>query len=183
MKSLNIRYQGDIAGEDTNPVKVAVLAGLLERLIEERVNFVNADIIARNRGLRVTEQKDTVCEHYTNMVVVELVTQSGTTVVAGSSFQGMTHLTRVNNYWLEIEPTGNYMIFTEHKDRPGMIGAMGTILGDYDINISQMAVSRGIQRGGGAMMVLCLDDVMPDECYRQISSIPDMYRISLVKLG
>jgi hypothetical protein len=64
-----------------------------------------------------------------------------------------------------------------------MIGAMGTILGDYDINISQMAVSRGIKRGGGAMMVLCLDDVIPDECYQKISSIPDMYRISLVKLA
>jgi len=75
------------------------------------------------------------------------------------------------------------MIFTEHKDRPGMIGTMGTMLGDYDINISQMAVSRGIKRGGGAMMVLCLDDVIPDECYQKVVSIPDMYRVSLVKLA
>jgi len=183
LKSLNIRYQGDIAGEDTSPIKVAVLAGLLETMIDERVNFVNADIIARNRGLRVTEQKDTVSENYTNMIVLELVTESGTTLVAGSSFEGMTHLTRVNNYWLEIEPTGKYMIFTEHKDRPGMIGLMGTILGDYDVNISQMAVSRGIKRGGGAMMVLCLDDFISDEGYQKIASIPDMYRVLLVKLS
>ncbi|MFO8144102.1 MAG: phosphoglycerate dehydrogenase [Dehalococcoidales bacterium] len=183
LKSITIRYQGDIAGEDTNPIKVAVLTGLLESLTEEKVNIVNADIIARGRGLRVSEEKDTTCENYANMLTVELETRDGSTVVAGSSLRGRTHLVRVNDYWLEIEPTGYYMLFTEHEDRPGMIGAMGTIVGDADVNISQMQVSRGIRRGGEAMMVLCLDDPVPEECYRRILAIPHMYRALIVKLS
>jgi len=182
-KSLTIRYQGDIAREDTHPIKVAILAGLLEALTEERVNMVNADIIASSRGLRVSEEKDTTCENYANMVTVEVETKSGSTLVAGSSMRGRTHLTRVNDYWLEIEPSGDYMLFTEHEDRPGMIGVMGTIIGNADVNISQMQVSRGIQRGGGAMMVLCLDDPVPAACYQEILAIPHMHRALIVKLA
>jgi len=183
LKSLTIRYQGDIAKEDTNPIKAAVLAGLLETLTEERVNMVNADIIASSRGLRVTEQKDSTCENYANIVTVEVNTKSGSTLVAGSSLRGKPHLIRVNDYWLEIEPSGSYMLFTEHKDCPGMIGAVGTIIGNADINISQMQVSRGVQRGGGAMMVLCLDEPLTTECYQQILAIPDMYRALIVRLA
>ncbi|HUU64587.1 MAG TPA: phosphoglycerate dehydrogenase [Dehalococcoidales bacterium] len=182
-ESLTIRYQGDIAKEDTNPIKVAVLAGLLETLTEERVNMVNADIIASSRGLSVTEQKESTCENYANMVTVEVNTKSGSTLVAGSSLRGKTHLTRVDDYWLEIEPLGSYMLFTEHKDRPGMIGAVGTIIGNADINISQMQVSRGVHRGGGAMMVICLDESLSEEYYKQILAIPDMYKVLTVKLA
>jgi D-3-phosphoglycerate dehydrogenase len=181
-ESLFIRYQGDIAKEDTKPIKVAVLAGLLEGLTDERVNVVNADIIASRRGLYVTEQKESTCENYANMVTVEVNTKSGSTLVAGSSLRGKTHLVKVNDYWLEIEPTGGYMVFTEHKDRPGMIGAVGTSVGNADVNISQMQVSRGVHRGGKAMMALCLDEPLPEGCYKQMLAIPDMYKVLIVKL-
>jgi D-3-phosphoglycerate dehydrogenase len=181
-RSINIRYQGDIATQDTYPIKVAVLAGLLETLTEERVNIVNADMIARSRGLSVTEEKYAVCENYANMVSVLVVTTTGSTLVSGSALRGKTHLTQVNDYWLEIEPTGNYMLFTEHKDRPGMIGILGTLIGNADVNISQMQVSRGVQRGGGAMMAICLDEPLPPETYEEIRNISDMYRALLVKL-
>ncbi len=181
--SLAIRYQGDIAREDTNPIKVAVLAGLLDSLTEERVNMVNADIIADSRGLSVTEQKEPTCENYANMLTVEVNTTAGKTLVSGASLRGRTHLTRMGDYWLEIEPVGSYMLFTEHMDRPGVIGEVGTIIGNADINISQMQVSREAHRGGGAMMVLCLDDPITEECYKQLRSIPDMYKVLIVKLN
>ena len=183
LESLTIRYEGDIAKEDTNPIKVAVLAGLLEILSEERVNMVNADMIASSRGLRLTEHKDSICENYANMVTMEIHTKSGNTLVAGSSWQGRTRLTRVNDYWLEIEPSDSYMLFTEHSDRPGMIGKVGTILGNADVNISQMRVNRGVHRGGGAMMALCLDEPLPPQCYQQILAIPDIHKVLVVKLA
>lgn len=183
LESLSILYQGDIAKEDTNPIKIAVLTGLLESLTEERVNMVNANIIANSRGLKVAEQKESFCENHANMVTVELRTTSRSTLVAGSSLRGKTHLIRVNDFWLEIEPTGSYMVFTEHMDRPGMIGTVGTIIGNADINISQMQVSRGVQRGGGAMMVLCLDEALTEECRKQIIAIPNMNRVYVVKLS
>ena len=182
-ESLTIRYQGDIARESTDPIKVAVLSGLLEMTADERVNIVNADMVAGSRGLRITEQKDSTCENYTNMLTVEVKTKFGSTLVTGSSVRGKTYLTRVNDYWLEIEPSDSYMLFTEHKDRPGMIGAVGTIIGDAGINISQMQVCLGLQRGGKAMMALCLDEPLPTECYQQILAIPDMYRALIVNLA
>ncbi|MFC1915331.1 phosphoglycerate dehydrogenase [Chloroflexota bacterium] len=182
-ESLTIRYQGDIAKEDDNPIKVAVLAGLLDSLTEERVNVVNADIIASSRGLSVTEQKESTCENYANMVTVEVNTKSGSTLVAGSSMRGKTHLTRMGNYWFEIEPSGSYMLFSEHKDHPGVIGAVGTIIGNADVNINQMQVSRGVQRGGKAMMVLCLDEPLPEECHQQILALPDIHTVFIVKLA
>jgi len=183
LKSLTIRYQGVISEEDTHPIRVAVLTGLLETLTEERINMVNADIIASSRGLKVIEQKDSTCENYANMLTVEVDTKSGKTLVAGSALRGKTHLTRVNDYWLEIEPSGSCMLFTEHKDRPGMIGAVGIIVGNAGINISQMQVSRGVQRGGEAMMALCLDEPLPTECYQQILAIPDMYKVHIARLA
>ena len=182
-ESLTIRYQGDIAKENTDLIKVAVLSGLLEMTTEERVNIVNADITARNRGLNVTEQKDSTCENYTNMLTVEVNTKEATTLVAASALRGKTYLTRVNDYWLEIEPSDSYMLFTEHKDRPGMIGKVGTIIGDAGINISQMQVSLGLQRGGKAMMALCLNEPLPTECYQRILAIPDMYKARIGKLS
>lgn len=183
LKSMTIRYQGDITKENTDPIKVAVLSGLLETLTDERINIVNVDIVAESRGLRITEEKDSTCENYASMLTVELDTTSGRTLVAGSSLRGRPHLTKVNNYWLEIEPSDCYMLFTEHKDRPGMIGAVGTIIGNAGINISQMQVSRGVQRGGKAMMALCLDEPLTTECHHQILSIHDMHKAVIVNLA
>jgi D-3-phosphoglycerate dehydrogenase len=183
LRSISIVYQGEIAREDTIPIRIAVLAGLLGILTEERVNMVNADKIASDRGLKISEQKDINCDNYANLVILTLETESGNTVVAGSSIRGEVHLIKVNEYWLEIEPKGNYMLFTEHKDQPGMIGAVGTIIGNASINISQMQVSRGVKRGGNAMMVLCLDNHMTEECYHQILSIPHMKKALLVEFA
>jgi len=185
LKSLTISYQGDIAKEDTNPIKAAVLSGLLEMMTDERVNIVNADIIATSRGLRVTEQKDTTCENYANMVMVEATTTSGSILVGGSSLRGRTYLTRVDDYWLEIEPTGNYMllVFARHKDRPGIMGRIGTIIGDAGININQVQVSQNTQHSSRAMMVLCLGQPLPAESYQQIQAMPDIRKALIVKLA
>ena len=182
-ESLTIRYQGDIIEGETDPVKVAVLSGLLGMMTEERVNMVNADIMASSRGIRVTEEKDSACENYASMVTVEVNTTCAKTLVSGSSLRGKTYLTRVDDYCLEIGPSTSYMLFTEHKDRPGMIGAVGTIIGSAGFNISQMQVSLGLQHGDRAMMALCLDEPLTTECYRQILAIPDMYRALIVKLA
>ncbi len=182
-KSIAIRYQGDISKLDTDPIKAAVLSGLLGSLTEERVNIVNMDIVAASRGLRITEERDPTCENYSNMLTVEIDSNFGRVVVAGSSLRGTVYLVRVDDFWLEIEPSGSYMLFTEHKDRPGVIGAVGSIMGNAGINISQMQVSRGVHRGGKAMMVVCLDDPITSEAHQRILAIPDMYKVHIVKLA
>lgn len=179
--SLTIRYEGEIANYDTTPLKAAVLSGLLELISDERVNVVNANMIASSRGLKIAEQRESSCENYGNLVTVEVHTTTGVTAVAGTAMRGETHIVRVNEYWIEMVPTGGYLLFTIHKDRPGVVGAVGTILGNANVNISDMRVSRE-KPGGKAMMILGVDDAIPGEQHRQILTLPDMYAAKVVKL-
>ncbi len=181
MNAIQIKYEGEISDYDTNILKAAVLGGLLEGISEERVNLVNANIIAARRGLTVVEQSEVTCENYASLITVEATTSAGVTIVAGTVIHGESHIVRVSDYWLDIVPTGGYFLFSDHRDRPGLIGAVGKITGDADINISTMHLSR-LKPRGQALMILALDEPLPDEQQQQILSLPDVYTARLVKL-
>ncbi len=158
-----------------------MLGGLLESISEERVNLVNANIIAASRGLKIMEQKETQCQNYANLLTVQLHTSAGVTTIAGTSMRGQVNIVQINEFWIEFVPSGAYLLVTSHKDRPGMVGAVGTLLGNARVNISNMQVSRD-HPGGNAMMALCLDNTLDGETHRQIMAIPDMYSAKVVKL-
>ena len=181
MNAIQIKYDGEISNYDTNALKSAVLGGLLEEISEERVNLVNANIVAAQRGLAVVEQKEATCENYASLITVEVTTSTGVTTVAGTVMRGESHIVRVNDYWIDIVPTGGYFLFSDHRDRPGLIGAVGKITGDADINISAMHLGR-LKPRGQALMILALDEPLPEEQRQQILSIPDIYSAKLVKL-
>jgi D-3-phosphoglycerate dehydrogenase len=88
---------------------------------------------------------------------------------------------RVNDYWIDIVPTGGYFLFSDHLDRPGMIGAVGKITGDANINISYMHLGR-LKPRGSALMILALDEALPEAQQRKILAIPDVYNVKLVKM-
>ncbi len=180
--SIRIRYEGDIANYDTNALKAAVLGGLLEGISEERVNLVNCNLVAARRGLTVVEEKEATCENYASLLTVEMATSTGIFTVAGTVMHGESHIVRVNDYWLDIVPTpGSYFLFSDHRDRPGFIGAVGKITGDADINISSMHLGR-LKPRGQALLVLTLDEPLPEERQQQILAIPDVYTVKLVEL-
>jgi D-3-phosphoglycerate dehydrogenase len=181
LNTIQIKYEGEISNYDTNALKAAALGGLLEEVSEERINLVNASIIAAKRGLAVVEQKEAACENYASLITVEATTSAGATTVAGTAMRGEPHIVRINNYWIDIIPTGGYFLFSDHRDRPGLIGAVGKIAGDVDINISSMHVSR-LKLRGQALMILALDEPLPDEQLQQILSIPDVSTAKLVRL-
>ncbi|MDP3879975.1 MAG: phosphoglycerate dehydrogenase [Dehalococcoidales bacterium] len=179
--SILIKYEGEIAGYDTNALKAAVLGGVLQEISEERVTLVNANLIAARRGLTVAEQKDLTCKNYTSLVTVEASTSVGTTTVAATVMRGETQIVRVNEFWIDIVPTGGYFLFSAHLDRPGFIGAVGKITGDANINISFMHLGR-LKPRGKALMILALDEPLPEEQQRQILSIPGADTVKLVRL-
>ena len=181
ISSIDIGYEGEIANYDTSALKAAAIGGLLERISEERVNLVNASIIAQSRGLKVTEHKNPVCENYPSLLTIEVTTSAGVTTVAGTVMRGELHIVRVNNYWIDLVPKGEYFLFSDHRDRPGLIGAVGTITGNADINISFMQLSR-LEPRGPALMVLALDEPLNEEQRQKILSLPDVYTAKIVKL-
>ncbi|MFC1918864.1 phosphoglycerate dehydrogenase [Chloroflexota bacterium] len=181
MSSLQIKYEGEISDYDTNALKVTVLGSLLEEISEERVTLVNANIVAARRGLNVVEQKEATCENYTSLITAEVTTSTGTTTVATTVIRGETHIVRVNNYWIDIFPSEGYFLFSDHLDRPGLLGAVGRITGDANINISFMHVGR-LKLRGQALMILLLDEALSEEQRQKILTIPDVYTANAVKL-
>ena len=153
---MQITYAGEISGYDTAILKAAAIGGLLGSSSEERINLINAGVIAAKRGIKVVEQKESKCENYSSLLTLTLATSSGTLTVSGTTMRGTVHAVRVNDYWIDIVPTGGYFLFSDHRDRPGLVGAVGTITGNADINISSMQLGR-LQARGRALMILALD--------------------------
>ena len=181
MNAIEIRYEGEIANYATNALKAAVLGGLLEEISEERVNLVNANLVATRRGLAVIEQKEVTCENYASLITVSATTSAGVTTIAGTVMRRESHIVRVNNYWISIVPAEGYFLFLDHLERPGLMGAVGKITGDAGINISSMNVSR-LKPKGQALAILALDEPLPEEQRQQILSIPGIYTAKLVNL-
>ncbi len=181
LQTINLRYEGEIAGYDTNILKAACLVGLLGPISEERVNLVNANLIASQRELRITEQKGTAVELYGSLVTVEMETSQEKTIISATHVRGQTHIVRVNDYWIDIVAAGGYMLFTDHQDRPGMIGAVGTITGKHDINIGFMEVGR-MEARGRAIMILGLDDNLPEPVVAEIKALPNVLKTWVIQL-
>ncbi|MBI2909771.1 MAG: phosphoglycerate dehydrogenase [Chloroflexi bacterium] len=180
VSTIVIRYEGEIANYDTAVLKAAVIGALLAPISEERVNLINASLIAASRGLKVTEQKGPAGENYANLITVEIGASKGTATVGGTHLRGEVHIVRVNEYWMDLMPTGGYWLFIDHRDRPGLIGSVGMVTGKADINISSMQVSR-LKPRGQALMVLGLDEPVNNEQIEGILAIPDVYKAKVVK--
>ncbi len=179
--TISLRYEGEIAGHDTEALKAAAIGGFLESTVEERVNLVNASHIAQRRGLKIVEQKSTTCENYSSLITLEVETSAGKTLIAGTTLRGEPHVVRVGDYWMDFVPSPGYWLFSDHLDRPGLIGAVGLVTGEVDINISSMYVAR-LKPRGPALMVLRLDEPLPEEGKRKILAIPNIYTVKVVKL-
>ena len=178
---VTITYEGEIAQHDTTLLKSAALAGALTPVTSEQVNLINAPVLARQRGLRVTEQKLSSTPEYASLITVTLTTSSGEFTLAGTSLRNEPHIVKVNDYWLDLAPSAPYMLFVDNRDQPGSIGAVGTIAGRHNINISFMEVGRLSVRGQ-AMMVLGLDDPIPPPVMEEIRALSHIQDARLVKL-
>jgi D-3-phosphoglycerate dehydrogenase len=181
LSTIVIRYEGDIANYDASALKATIIGRLIESITDERVNMVNANYIAQSRGLEIVELKVAKCENYANLIAVDVSTDKGTTKVAGTLMRGQTHIVRVNQYWIDIVPTGGYWLFSDHRDRPGIIGAVGMITGKTDINISSMQLGR-LEPRGQALMILSLDRQVDEEVRQQLLAIPGIQTAKVVKL-
>ena len=138
-------------------------------------------MIARGRGLNMVERKTSQVANYSNLVTIELKTDRSYHTVAGSLMFGEPHLVRVDKYWLDVALSGGQMLFSYHRDRPGMIGHVGTVLGSADVNISFMAVGRLAPRGE-ALMAIGVDEPVPSGVVEKLLSVPDIYAVQAISI-
>jgi D-3-phosphoglycerate dehydrogenase / 2-oxoglutarate reductase len=179
--TLNIRLQGDLASLDSKPIVVGALKGLLSEALRERVNYVNASIEAKERGIRVIETKDATIKDYSGSLYLEAQGSKGKHSVSGSLLgNGEIRIADLDEFPINIPPS-NYMLFTLHRDMPGIIGKIGSLLGSYNVNIASMQVGRKIVRGD-AIMALSLDDPLPESILTEVvklDGIRDAYTVKL----
>jgi len=181
-ESLEIFFHGDIAKYDTAVLRASVISGFMERSSEERVSIVNATLVAQRRGIEVTELKNEgVEEFYGNLITIEAKSSEGSSLISGALINGQVHIVKLGSHLVDIVPSGKPWIMINHTDRPGMIGHIGTVTGENDINIASMQVSREDARGP-ALTVLGLDQEVNPEQLESIINIDDVNRVRVAHI-
>ncbi len=178
---VTLRYQGEIANHNTAILKAAALVGLLSPVSGEAVNMINAPVLAQQRGLQITEQTSADGREYASLISATLHTTGDDLTIVGTSLRDEPHLVRVNDYWMDVAPSTPYLLFVDNQDQPGTIGAVGTIAGRRNINISFMEVGRIAPRGQ-AMMVLGVDDPISAEALAEIMALPQIDNARVVAM-
>ncbi|MBI4790563.1 MAG: phosphoglycerate dehydrogenase [Chloroflexi bacterium] len=175
LDAIEIEYAGTLADEETAVLTAAVIKGLLEPIHEDRVNLVNAQLVAQMHGLRVSERKTHGAARFENLISVR-----GARRVTGTVLQNQPHIVHLDGYWVDFVPEG-YLLLMRHRDRPGMIGRVGTSLGNADVNIASMQVARDAPRGE-AIMILNLDDPVPDPVFEKLREESDIEWVKVLQL-
>ena len=178
--TLNINYSGKVNEVDTTAITRAVLKGFLQSAGGSDVNEVNAPVFAESLGLKVTETRLSAVGDYTDLLELSAVADGKTVSVGGAFFGATPRIVSVNSRPVEARPHGVVLVL-ENTDRPGMVGRIGTLLGNHAVNIATMSLSRN-QEGGTALTVLNLDTRPTDEVLKQICANDDIHSAQVIEL-
>lgn len=181
LKEVEVDYSGEIANHDLTPLKAAIIGGLLAPITEEHVNVVNVDIIAERRGLVLRQVQSASHDMYANLITVRLRGGGHDTVVAGTTTHDGPHIVDIDDFWVDVPPSEGYLLLCENYDRPGMVGAVGTLMGQWGVNISFMNVGRH-EKSGTALMVLALDDALTAEQIEKVREVPGIIGVRQARL-
>jgi D-3-phosphoglycerate dehydrogenase len=171
MNKVTFTYEGNIAEYCTTPITVCGLAALLNRKVEQDVNMVNANLVAENMGIAVEEVKLSEPGSFSNMVTITIEGPNEKRVVSGTHFEGTPRIVQLRDYQVDFVPEEHMLLIT-YQDRPGMIGKIGMIMGQHEINIAAMNLGRR-EKKGEAMVILSLDSPVPSSVVEEIRKATD----------
>lgn len=170
LKEVEIEFNGDFQGLDMSPVTSALIKGLLSPILKDDVNFINALIIAGERGIKISESTNPESKEYMNLVSVKAVTDMGTNSVAGTIFgKRDSRVVRINTFRLEMVLKG-HLALIYNIDKPGSIGQIGTVLGKHNVNIARMQVGQE-EKGDRNIIFLCTDSAIPDNVLEELRGL------------
>jgi D-3-phosphoglycerate dehydrogenase len=171
LSELEVRLQGDFAQHPAQPLVVAALKGVLSTALGDSINFVNASLEAKERGIHVLEVKDDASRDFAGgSLMLTARSPRGSHSVTGAVFaDGELRVVTIDEFPVNVAPS-RHMLFTRHRDMPGIIGHLGSLLGQHNVNIASMQVGRRIVRGD-AVMVLSLDDPLPPSLLSDVHAI------------
>lgn len=181
IRKATLTYRGELANRKTRLLTAAFTAGLLEFRLSAGVNLVNAELLARERGIEIAESANPRKGDFASLMQAEVETEQGTSIAAGTLFGDQyVRLVQLGPYRLEGYLDGVLLVFT-HRDVPGMIGFIGTIFGTHGVNIAQMTVGRQAP-GGEAIGILNLDSPPPEPAVNAVRGHERISNVTVVKL-
>jgi D-3-phosphoglycerate dehydrogenase len=182
IKKIETAFYGELASADTKPLTTSAIIGVLSNIIgDNQVNIINAASIAKEKGIQVSETKSEESPRYVNMVAVRLHCDGIKREVRGTVFPGtQARLLGIDEYDIDMPVEGDFLM-TKHNDVPGIIGRVGTVLGDNHINIARMGVGRE-SRGGMAVMLVAVDDVVSKDVLDYMLKLKDFKEARFIRL-
>ena len=178
---LTITYRGEITAHNVAPMTTALLKGVLQRALSTPVNYVNAPVLAAERGIEVDAVKSSELEDFANLIAVDAVTAKGTTSLAGTLFgRRSPRIVRVNEYHVDVTPRGHLLVSLNH-DRPGVICHVSGVLAERDVNIADMTCGRNVP-GATSLLVISTDSPPGPAVLEAIEASPLILWARLVSL-
>jgi D-3-phosphoglycerate dehydrogenase len=182
-QQLDVEVRGEITQYDVKVLELAALKGVFTDVVEESVSYVNAPLLAAERGLAVRLVTDPDSPDHRNLITLRGTLADGSQVSVSGTLIGIAQrerLVEVDGYDLDIEPT-EHLAFFRYEDRPGMVGTVGGILGRAQVNIAGMQVARDT-KGGHALVALSVDSGIPAEVLEEIQTAMDAASVRAVDL-
>lgn len=181
INKVEIVYGGEVAEKETGILTLSLLKGLLEPVVKEKVNYVNAKLIAEQRQIEVVESVTSHADRYTNLITLKFYQNDGVKEIKGTVLgKNDIRIVEVFGYHLNVEPSP-FILFVSNEDKPGVIGGLGTLLGASRVNIAAMQVSRNV-KGDKAMMAINIDGEIAKDVLSLMSNINGVFTASMVKL-
>jgi len=182
LKSVTVEYVGEVSQLGVAPITVAILKGLLSPILEDVINFVNAPIVAKERGIEVKEVKSSDAGDFTSLIRLKVEAGQQTYALAGTLFHRQEpRIVEINQFQVEVVSEGQ-MILIDNVDRPGVIGMVGQILGTHEVNIARMQCSR-VERGESALLIIGLDSPLSPTVLDLLKQEKDILSVRMVDLG
>ena len=178
---ITFTYNGKLARFDCAPLSVCGLAALLNHCSDQEVNMVNASLIARQMGIEVESVRSTATDSFSSLITLTLESAEGSRTIAGTLFEGTPKIVKMRNFGIDFRPEA-HMLVINYLDRPGLIGRIGTILGEANINIGNMSLGRQ-EKAGEAMVVFSVDSLVDDETLQKVSEAVDAKFIKAVHIS
>ncbi|WP_432357812.1 phosphoglycerate dehydrogenase [Sporosarcina sp. UB5] len=181
IEEVNIKYAGELANYDVRALTRNTVKGILKRNLGNHVNDVNARYLADRFDINVNEHKTTTGKGFLNLITAEIVTAKSTHRVAGTLLNGLgARIVKVDEYAVDVVPEG-HQLFIKHKDQPGAIGRVGTLLAQKNVNIATMQVGRSTV-GGDAIMMLTIDNQVELSELAHLTELADIYEVKAIDL-
>src|SRR3954464_12488002 len=182
-QSIDVEVRGEITEFDVKVLELAALKGVFADIVEEQVSYVNAPLLAAERGTAVRLVTDGESPDHRNLITIRGTLADGSQVSVSGTLLGVHHrerLVEVNGFDVDLEPT-EHLAFFSYEDRPGMVGAVGGLLGAPGVNIAGMQVSRD-SKGGLALVALSVDSAIPADTLLEIENAIDAVQVRAADL-